>query len=517
MQTYRQLTVDIANRTQRATRFTLDHWWILGVLWLIWLLMSLLPLPPNDLWWHMEAGRIMADERIWLRANRWSYTLPYDALYIYQSWLSELLLYGFWWLGDVPLLSLARTLAITGSYGLIAWHALRRSRHGVAVALALLLAALVSWSNWTLRPQTLALVPAAAFAVIIGEYLGGRASTRWLAALPLIMIVWVNAHGSFMVGGALIACVWLGAALRLACSSRAARRAALRQLGVWSAISAAVLVAMLVNPLGPGIFTYVRDLFGNTSVQTRIIEWQPPRNSIDPLDSGFWFFAMLFLIAALMAKSPRRPSLVDVLWFCGLAWMGISAGRHIMWFALLLLPLLADQLAALLGERRPAPSQPTFSAAFGLLLGLSMLATLPWFAPAQVVWPQSPLYATSGPHRMLLSRKTPVAATEWLAQHPIDGRFWTDMSYTSYTVWRLPGKQIFADLRIELYPEQVWDEYNAIARGDEQSQAKLDAWQITHVLLDREWQQALYQRLLGTPGWCERFRDGDAAILTRCQ
>jgi hypothetical protein len=504
--------------THRLRHVTLDYLWVASVLWLIWIVMSMLPLPPNDLWWHMAAGRIMINEGAWLQTNRWAYTLPYDARYVYQSWLSELTMYALWWLGDVPLLSLARTLAIVGSYGFVAWHALRRCGNGIAVALALMVASFASLDNWTLRPQTLALIPAAVIVVVTSEYLHGRMRARWLAAIPIGMLFWVNMHGSFIMGAALLGLVWLSAAVAVLRSTPDARRAAVRQLGVWTAVGFATFIAVLLNPLGFGIFAYVRMMLSNTSLQTSFMEWQPPRNTFGVLRSGFWFFAILLGLAALMAKSARRPSMVDVLWYCGMAWLAIGGSRYIMWFALITMPLLAEQLAALFRPRAQPSSKPAVTLLYGALLGGIMIATLPWFMPARFFGPEAAgAFASTGPYRMLLSSKNPIAATEWLAEHPIKGRFWTDMSYTSYTIWRMPEQQIFADLRVELFPPSIWKQYNDIARGDEQSVAMLDQWNITHVMLDRDWEQALLERLRQTPGWCERFAEGDAVVLARCR
>jgi hypothetical protein len=112
---------------------------------------------------------------------------------------------------------------------------------------------------------------------------------------------------------------------------------------------------------------------------------------------------------------------------------------------------------------------------------------------------------------------TPVAATDWLEQHPIAGRFWTDMSYTSYTTWRMPEKQVFADLRIELFPDAVWNDYFEIAEGGARSVELIDRWRITHLLLDAKGQAKLQQRLAATSGWCERYRDSRAVIMARCR
>jgi hypothetical protein len=496
---------------------TIDHLWIITMLWLIWLFLSLAPLPPNDLWWHMAAGRAMVQEGGLIYTNRWAYTLPSDAPYIYQSWLSEIVLYWLWSVGDVPLLALARTVAITASYGIVAWHAWRRCGHGKAVALALLLAILAGWSNWTLRPQTLALVPGAVFAVVLGEYLGKRASARWLVALPALMIAWVNIHGSFVLGAGLLGLAWLGALIDSTLGVRSEDGSAWRRVRLLTYCGVATLLAMIAQPLGLGIFGYLRQMLTNPPLQRWFVEWQPPRSDLSLLNPGFWFFALLLLLAALMALGPRRPSVTDILWYIGLAWLAIGGVRYVIWFALLLFPLLAEQLAAL---RTPSRSESRTERGviwLGLLLAGVMIATLPWFTPVRYLGAGAErLFATAGRYRLLLGNTTPVAATELLAQQPIAGRFWADMSYTSYTIWRLPQQQVFADLRAELFPEAIWIDYFAIAQGDMHSLTTIDAWQITHLMLDRQAQRSLHQLLLKTPGWCERYSDPNTVIMARC-
>lgn len=504
---------------QRLRGITLEHLWLASVLALIWLFISLTPLPPNDLWWHMAAGRAMLEKGQWLTTNRWAYTLPADAPYTYQSWLSEIVLYLAWQIGDVPLLALTRTLAVTLAYALVAWHAWRRVEgRGKAVALALFLAVLVGWNNWTLRPQTLVLLPGAAFVVVLGEYLGGRLRARWLAALPLLMMVWVNMHGSFALGVGLLGLAWLGQLFSAAGKSEQAAAARQCLLPLTAAVLG-TLLATIVHPLGIGIFGYVYRLLSDPPSQSLIIEWQPPTNAPNPFSAGFWFFLMLFLLAVLMSAGPRRPSAVDLLWYCALGWLTVSGERYAIWFALLLLPLLAEQLASTLLPRRPsAGGNPVFTLTYGAFLAAMMLAVLPWFSPARYLGAGAePLFAAAGPHHMLLSSSTPLAASEWLEAHPIEGRFWTDMSYSSYTIWRLPEKQVFADLRIDMFPQSIWEDYRTISRGGPDSLAMIDEWQISHILLDSNFQSTLDERLAAAPQWCETYRDVRAVVFVRCE
>jgi hypothetical protein len=496
-------------------RWTADHLLLATMLAMIWLFVSVLPLPPNDLWWHMAAGRIMVHEGAWITNNRWAYTLPADTPYVYQSWLSEIVLYGVWRVAGTPGLHLLRTCCIVASYALVGWAAWRATGgNGKAVTAALLLAVLAGWDNWTLRPQTLALVPGAALIAILSEYLAGRLCRRWLVALPLLVLLWGNLHGSFILGLALVALAWVALVVTALRQPTTAARSRLRDM---SLCGAACLLAACVHPLGFGTFGYVSSMLSNTELQTRFVEWQPPHATPDLFNPGFWLYLALVLITAL-ALMVRRASLAALLWFAALGWLATDAVRYIVWFALAAVPLLALLLAAPL-RGKPTPVPQWLALGHALMLVALVIGTLPWFEPLRLFVPGGrwSAVATSGQYSTLLARQTPVAATEWLAANPRAGRFWTDMSYTSYTIWRLPDKQVFADLRVELFPRSIWDEYFAINAGNQASLATLDRWGITHLMLDRSANSALDHLLARTPGWCERYVDAASVVYGRCE
>ena len=494
---------------------SLDLVWVVMPVALIWFFVSVTPMPPNDLWWHMAAGRAMIDEQQIISDNRWAYSLPADTPYVYQSWLSEIIMYGAWQLGGVPLLAMLRLLAISGAYAIIGWHALRRAG-GRAAALSLIVAALVGWSNWTLRPQTLALPVGAAFVALLSAYLDGRLRARWLAVLPLLMLAWVNLHGSFVLGLALVGAAWAGTLCDML-GPDPAQRPKRPALGPLSFAALATALACLANPLGLGIVGYLRTMLTNPPLQRLFVEWQPPRLSLDLISSGFWFYAMLLLLVVLMARGRARPSATDLLWYCGLAWLALGGVRYVMWFGLLLAPLLAQRIALLGRETERTPVRSGFSSLLLVLLSISMLATLPWLGPARALGlSQAAVDPPPSLERSLLDRTNPLDASAWLAANPIGGRFWTDLGYSSYTIWAIPNLQVFSDLRVELFPEPVWRDYFAIGRGDAASLALIERWQISHFMLSRDGQASLITLLTTTPGWCRPYEDEVTTIIARC-
>ncbi len=174
----------------------------------------------------------------------------------------------------------------------------------------LLLAAMVSVPDSNVRPQAIAFPIGVAFLWAIYE-LRRRPRAGWYAVFPLGMLVWVNSHGSFVMGLLMIG-IWL---LDEVAQSQASAQSALSQArplpdgvkGVrgrlWRARPAAIalglaLLACLANPRGPGIFGYVGTMLGNSVVQGLVPEWAPPSFATM---GGAVFLSLLLLIVGLAA------------------------------------------------------------------------------------------------------------------------------------------------------------------------------------------------------------------------
>jgi hypothetical protein len=256
-------------------------------------------------------------------------------------------------------------------------------------------------------------------------------------------------------------------------------------------------------------------MMSNSTLHDRFIEWQPPQITYDITSTDFWFFALALGLAVLCLIGSRRPSVVDLLWYVTLTWLGFSGVRYAMWFALALIPLLADRLALLLPRLTATAGIRVLDNVLLSIMGLAIVATLPWFAPASIIG-NPHIFAKTGQYRWLLAPNTPVAASNWLAAHPIPGPAWIEMSLSSYTMWAAPAERHLADLRVELFPATVWDDYFRIDAGDENSMVVIERLGITHVVLDAGGQKNLRTRIMATPGWCERYRDEVAIIVARC-
>jgi hypothetical protein len=481
----------------RRSSITLDHVWVATAIVLLALRPLLTPIAPNDFWWHLATGRVIATERSIPIVDSFSYT-RFGQPFFNQGWLAELWMYGLYQLGGLPLLLIVQALVIVLAYGLLLRLCVIRSGR-LRLSIALLLLSLpLAFSNWAIRPQSYTFPLFVAFLTILTEYRLGRANRLWL--LPPLMALWVNMHGAFILGLGLIGITFVGELLKRRMRNDDSE---LRPLVIWGVITA---LATLLNPRGLGVLSYVRSLLSSGAVTTLVEEWAPPTIR-DADGSGLIFFVFLIAVAAVLIYARRRPDPTDMLMLGAFLWLALGATRNIVWFGLVVLPPTAAQAATLLPPlaARRSPGSPALNKVLIGMLGLLLLLGLPWVKPAL-------LPPSVG---ALLSEDTPVAAVERLRAGPQRPRhlFHTE-GFGSYLLWAAPEQPVFIDTRIELYPYEQWRDYINLGQANNTGEL-LRKYEIDGLLLNKQRQGPLVAVMRADPAWVVRYEDELAIYMVR--
>jgi hypothetical protein len=267
-----------------------------------------------DVWWHLKAGELMVRTRAWIHTDPFAYTRagqPYLATY---EWLGQIILYLIHAAGGATALILLRTLLVALTFFLLA----RINLPSLWLALPVgLLAAESARTGFTDRPLMFTYVLFAAFILIATRMLdaddresrdptapGSSADLRrWIGALLVLEVLWVNLHGAAALLGVLV----FGALVlqRLWDALTAGRwrtPAEARDLRWLGAGLAGLLLAQFVSPNGVSSLTYLYFLFTDRT-QSLITEWQPREWGPYLHDFAGWWITALFAIAA----TRRRP------------------------------------------------------------------------------------------------------------------------------------------------------------------------------------------------------------------
>jgi hypothetical protein len=461
---------------------SLARLWLLVALALPALVALLVPMPAVDLAYQVRTGDLILATRAIPTVDSYTFTVAGQP-WTDQQWLSQVLLAIGHRFGGWELLAIARAVLVAAMTGLLVLTGRFRGASLRTASVLALLAFLVSAPALALRPQLFAIV---VFAGMLALVAGRQAHPRAFLAAPLLVVLWANLHGSFVLAPLLLGYAWLEDVAR--------HRPAGRPLGVLIV----GVAATFVTPFGPGVWAYAAGIGADPLISQRVSEWQ--RTS--PLSvTGALFYASVVGAAAVAWRGRAKLVWPDALWLAGLAVIGVWAVRGAAWWpagaVLVVAAALASKTEAARGRARTAASRRLD----GLLvaaLGIAIVAALPWWRPAD------PLTGRQG----LLSYAPSGLAAALPAHAPSGMRVFVPQTWGSWFEWAVPDALYFVDSRFELFPAQVWADNDAISGGGQAALEALDRWQVAVVVLPTGW----------TPpagAWTTAYEDDDGSILVR--
>jgi hypothetical protein len=469
-------------------------WLSMPRLWLVVVLgaigvMGLARLPNAiDLAYHVKVGNLMVAEHALPRTDRFAWTTA-GRPWLDQNWGAQLVLYGIWRLGGFPLVTVVNALIGVAAWGLVAAACRRRTADLRLIAWAVLTGYAAAAATFSARPQMFSLLLFAAQLYLLEV---ARTRPRGALAIPLLMPLWANLHGAFLVGIGLLAIEVVAAAWRRD------RPGSLRYL----LVMVASVAGLLANPWGVRVLGYAFSLPTNPVVIGFISEWGP--TNVRELPGILVLVACGVLVAALVrAPAPDQvpEQLLRMAFLGGLAFWAV---RGVAWFGL----ALPIALCALARRRtpRPAAADRGVSAVSGLVLACLAVALVAAAPPvnAKLFGPRPELVAA------------PVATADWLAANPRPGRMYNYQPWGSYLELRLgPRVQVGFDSRIELPPADRWSQYLAVANGRWDAERLLEGWGVDHVVTSRRATPALVELLETSGRWRLAFSSGDERVYLR--
>jgi hypothetical protein len=464
--------------------------WFALVLALGIVIAILLPITPNDYWWYLRLGKdILANNAI-PTIDTFTYSQANTPV-AYHSWGSAVLFYLVYKLGGLPLTVLLRAVLVSLA-GLFLWLISRRMNRGrLGPALVLLLWVLAASNNWSMRPQLFAYPLFALSLWLLYKWQDGcKKCIYWL---PLISLLWVNLHGSFVM-----LVILVGAALIFPPGNQATSRKSLLL------VLAGILLATFINPRGLGAWTYIFTSITVPSSQLFSAEWLPPINNNWQMNI---FFAWLLLFPLLAAASLRKPSRLEWTWFLIFGFFALWGERYVIWFvfilAILSAGLISDWENKIISSPKPGLPMVNFIlAAIFLLLPFVLLPGV-----RETWWKKAPA----------VTENTPITATQWLAnKEELAGPLWSEIGFSSYLEYSLPERPTWIDTRFEVFPVVQWQAYKDVTNAAYNWQDLLDATDANLLMVSNSNQPKLITALGKSSIWCEIYSDDVAVIFQRC-
>jgi len=351
------------------------------------------------------------------------------------------------------------SVVIAGTFAAVFRLLLRRGTNLLIALLLTLLAIASSMIHFLARPHVLSWL----FVVLWLEILdpvalgpGKRNRSLWL--LPVLMLIWVNVHGGFLLGLVLIAIYWAGSfwtwlrtkEFRIEETlQRIAARKRLRQLTLVGIIS---IVASLVNPYGWKLHVHVYQYLGNRFFMDHIDEFQSPDFHGIPQRC---FLAILLIAVAVLTVCGRKLRVSHVLLALFAVYSGLYASRNI--------PVASILLVLVIGSLIPSFGLAKFSGRMRALEStlqghiwpvVFALACLVVALNGGHIGSEQAMNAHFDPQRM------PVAAVDFIDHSGMHSPLLTPDYWGGYLIYRLyPHNRVVIDDRHDFYGERFLRSY----------------------------------------------------------
>jgi len=479
-----------------------------------------------DIGWHIRNGQQILHTHAIPRTDLFSSTMAGKPWYAWE-WLYDLLIaivHQVFGLNGVVFY----TAAIIAVTFVVSLHVGLRRGASLPITLFLLILSLgASAVHFLARPHVVSWL----LTLIWFDLLDSAAADSSISKpdkqvywLPAIMAVWVNLHGGFVLGFALLVVYLAAGAIEYLVhpERRTERKTWLRQLGGVAGLS---LLASLLNPYGYQLHLHVYHYLSDRYLMDRISEFLSP----DFHSAAQQCFAvLLFVTMVAMATARRRPSIVHVLVILFAAYSGLYATRNLptssLLITLIIAPVLTESVAATANSESVSGWLRGFCShfhAFGERVGnlevrlqghlwLILVFVLGFWACAH----GGRIGSTQFINAYFDGKRFPVEAAEVIAQRGIHEPVFSLDYWGGYLIYRLyPQTKVVVDDRHDFYGDEFFKDYLRAVLVLPGWDNVLDKFHADWVLVPVESPLANILRL--TPGWESVHEDQTAALFHR--
>jgi hypothetical protein len=447
-----------------------------------------------DLWWHVKTGEMILQTHHWPTTDPYSFTVPG------QPWMAAE------WLGDVMFALVARVggvraldflLISLGAAVVVAVYVLGTLRSGNSKAgfLAAALLCSLAIASFNLRPQMFGYLFLVLTLIALERFRQGHARALWF--LPPLFLVWINTHGSWVIGLGAVLVVWMGGLIKI--------RLGDIESEAWTPVNRCriafvfllCLLTLPMTPYGTQLSMYPFEVATNLPLSVaNIMEWQPLAfNS----SGGKIFLGIVSIFIFVQSAFRFRWRLEEFSLFLFGTIMACLHTRFLLLFVPFTAPLLATIAARWL---------PRYDRTKNLyLLNAVLIAGI---AGAIIHYLPSEAYV-----RQKMKEQFPVEAIEYLAQHPVPAPMFNVYFFGGYLVWAgWPEHKVFIDGRSELYERGgVLSDYLQIANVKPGALDILRLYGVESCLLQRD--APLSTLLAASSEWRRLYADNVSAIYVR--
>ncbi len=457
----------------------------------------------GDLPRHLLVGRLIRATKTVNLTDIFSYRTTGFPSYPHE-WASQVILSIFndvLGLGGVVLFT---ALIVMLTWTIIYYDVLRRSNSLIASVVFTGLGVGASLIHILPRPHLFSYIFTVLWVLVLEQLQKDKLRNWWL--LPVLMLVWVNLHGMFVLG-IVIWVIYLVGDLFENPSKTWITNPKTKSMLAGGVLS---VLASFLSPSGIGIWGVIASLGGNAYIKSRIPEYQSANFQIPET----WPFILILLITLLsFSRSTNKIPWRHTFLVTAFAGVALYSSRILPFFAIVAVPIAAQSFTEWLKQDFPNIRLWTIEknidtinqSSNGLVWVFAVVIALAMLFKSNI-----PIDA-GNKGNAFDSQFFPVEAVTWLQSNPQSGHVFNEFDWGGYILLRLwPNQQIFMDGHTHIYGEKLTREYEQVITLSQDWKSIFDKYQITWAIIRS---RSPVAKALESEGWRSLYQDETVIIL----
>jgi hypothetical protein len=457
----------------------------------------------GDLPRHLLVGKLIRDTHTVHVTDIFSFrTVGFAS--IPHEWLSQVIFSTFYdllGLGGVVFLT---ALIVTTVWAIIYYDASRRSNSLIAALVFTGLGVGASLIHVLPRPHLFSYIFTVTWILVLEQIQKDKPNKWWV--LPIMMLIWVNLHGMFVLG-IVIWIIYLVGDLFENPSMSWLTSSKTKTMLTGGALS---LVATFLSPSGIGIWEAIASLGGNAYIKSRIPEYQSANFQIPET----WPFILVLLLALVsFSRSTNKTPWRHVFLVTAFAGVALYSSRMLPFFALVAVPIVAQAFSDWLKVDFPKSRIWTIEANLNTTNQTSngWIWVFTVILAVALLFKQNVPIDVTGKGNAFSPQFFPVDAVTWLESNLQSGHVFNEFDWGGYMLLNLwPQYQIFMDGHTHIYGEKLTREYEQVITLSDTWEAALDKYEVTWVIVRA---QSPIAKALENNGWKNLYQDKTTIIL----
>src|SRR5499426_3117263 len=458
----------------------------------------------GDTGYHIRTGEFIIQNWIIPQRDIFSFRSP-PIPWTAHEWLSEFIMAVVHRASGLTGTVIFFSFVIATTY-LLLYRMLRKESPDILLgALIVGFAAVSSTPHWLARPHIFSLALTVIWYHLLNDFQYRQKNRLFL--LPLLILIWVNSHGGYIVGIVLLGIYVVGNLLAWITNREPNAERFLQNSKSLVLIMIVCILVSTINPQGYHILLFPFKVTSDRFLMDHVQEFLSP-NFHEPLP----FKYLLLLLIAFLASSRPTVNWIELILILTFTYMALYSVRYITLFAIITGPILIrliDQMkqglptkvSRFLDERSMRLSQIERQTS-GYFWSIVALITIVSFGAA-------------GSFQYKFSEKSyPVSAVELLKKENILGNTFTHDDFGDYVIYAAwPQYRVFIDGRTDMYGADRMREYLTLAHAMPGWKEIVDKYAFSSILFDTH--SPLANALAEDRNWQLIYSDSLASIFLR--